>query len=150
MCAFCQCECRAEVDVACLSWICPRMGIQDVAFWPEDWWRRTKSLRDSFNLAHSRTALILLSVLVLSTVAFYGAFIRPGVGWADDWATYIQDALNILHGRRYSTTGYIFYPDANIGPTAFPPLFPLTLVIPFALWGVDFDAIREFQLLFWA
>ncbi len=69
--------------------------------------------------------------------------------WADDWATYIQDALNILHGNRYSTTGYIANPDTNIGPTAYPPLYPLTLVLPIALRGVDFHAIREFQLIFW-
>jgi hypothetical protein len=29
-------------------------------------------------------------------------------------------------------------------------LFPLTLTLPIALWGIDFDAIRRFELIFWA
>ena len=91
-----------------------------------------------------------LIIVVMIIIGIYGAFIRPGMPWADDWATYIQDALNLLHGTRYSTTGYIVNPDLDIGPTAYPPLYPLSLVVPIALWGIDFDAIREFQLIFWA
>src|SRR5260370_33942384 len=88
--------------------------------------------------------------LVLAIIAFYWMFIRPGVTWADDWAMYIQDALNLLEGRHYSRTGYIVNPDLDIGPAAVPPLYPFMLTLPIALLGIDFDAIRRFQVVFWA
>lgn len=44
----------------------------------------------------------LLAILVLPIIGFYGVSIRPGMPWADDWATYLQDALNLLQSKRYS------------------------------------------------
>ena len=77
----------------------------------------------------------LLIGLVAIILGWYAWYLRAGVTWADDWATYVQDALNILHGRRYSTTGYIFNPQTDIGPTAYPPVYPLMLAVPIAIWG---------------
>ena len=72
----------------------------------------------------------IVAGLVLAILAFYWTSIRLGVTWADDWAMYIQDALNLLEGRRYSQTGYIVNPELDIGPAAVPPLYPLTLTLP--------------------
>jgi 4-amino-4-deoxy-L-arabinose transferase-like glycosyltransferase len=91
-----------------------------------------------------------LAVLVGAIIAFYGLLIRPGMPWGDDWATYVQNALNLLHNNPYSATGYVVNPETDIGPSTYPPLYPLMLVLPIALWGVDFDAIRQFQLVAWA
>ena len=85
-----------------------------------------------------------LAVLVGAIIAFYGLLIRPGMPWGDDWATYVQNALNLLHNNPYSATGYVVNPETDIGPSTYPPLYPLMLVLPIALWGVDFDAIRQF------
>ena len=97
-----------------------------------------------------RLEIASVAVTIIAILSFYAAFIRPGMPWGDDWATYIQGALNLFHGNQYGATGYIVNPDTDIGPSAYPPLYPLMLVVPIALWGVDFDAIRQFQLIGYA
>ena len=100
--------------------------------------------------SQQRLELGSLGILIATILVFYALLLRPGVTWADDWATYIQNALNIIHGSTYGDTGYIVNPAANIGPSAYPPLYPLMLVLPISIWGVDFDAIRTFHLIGWA
>jgi hypothetical protein len=100
--------------------------------------------------SRQRFEIVSITALIAAILAFYALLTRPGVTWADDWATYIQDALNVLHGSRYDVTGYILNPDTNIGPSSYPPLYPLMLVLPVALWGVNFDAIHYTQLVGWA
>ena len=48
----------------------------------------------------------------------------------DDFAQYIQHARNIYHGDPYSNLPYPFNPEAQIGPPAYPPLYPF-LISPF-------------------
>ena len=80
---------------------------------------------------------------------FYALLTRSGATWADDWASYIQGGVNLLHGAKYDLSGYIISPVTNIGPSAYPPLYSLTLVVPFAIWGVNFYAIQMYQLIGW-
>jgi hypothetical protein len=45
----------------------------------------------------------------------------------DDFAQYIQHAQNIQSGRSYFNLPYPFNPQAQIGPPAYPPVYPLVL-----------------------
>jgi hypothetical protein len=49
-------------------------------------------------------AVILLAVAVVSTQI---ATLRPGHEWGDDFAQYIQQALNLAAGRPMVESGYI-------------------------------------------
>ena len=92
---------------------------------------------------------ILPAVLIAAILLLYAVLIRPGATWADDWATYIQGALNLLHGRKYDLTGYIVNPDTDIGPSAYPPLYSVALILPVATWGASLYSIQLFQLIGW-
>jgi 4-amino-4-deoxy-L-arabinose transferase-like glycosyltransferase len=67
-------------------------------------------------------------ILLLITIAIFQAVtIRQGHIWADDFAMYIHHAQNIVGGRPYAQTGYLFTPTALVGPSMYPPVFPLLL-----------------------
>jgi hypothetical protein len=90
-----------------------------------------------------------LVALIAAILLFYAFLIRSGATWADDWATYIQGAVNLLHGNKYDLSGYIINPQTNIGPTAYPPLYSMMLVLPVAIWGINLYAIQMYQLIGW-
>lgn len=66
---------------------------------------------------------------------------------AGDYAQYLLHAKAIVDGRPYADTGYIFHPDAwTIGPRAYPPGFPLTLVPIVAVVGTHSQLFRLLML----
>lgn len=92
----------------------------------------------------------LWSILVILAVgAFYLSTIRQGHNWGDDFAMYIHHAQNIAEGRPYTDTGYIYNPRNVIGPTTYPPIYPLLLVPVYKLWGMNLTAMKvEVILIF--
>jgi hypothetical protein len=91
------------------------------------------------SLATPRGVLLagLLAMLVLGVVT-----LRSGQTWGDDFALYIAHAINIAEGRSYHATGYIYNPDAEIGPPAYPPLTALVLAPVYAVAGLDLEAMK--------
>lgn len=83
--------------------------------------------------------IFLISILVL----FYLALINGGHNWGDDFAMYIAHARNIVSGKAYIDTGYIYNPDfPELGPQAYPPIFPLILSPLIALFGLNLWALK--------
>jgi hypothetical protein len=67
--------------------------------------------------------------------------------YSDDYAAYIPNALSLLHFSPYALPKYILNPLVDSAPGTYPPGFPALLVLPIALFGVNFTAIAVFNLL---
>ena len=86
---------------------------------------------------------VLAATLVLATGASYVATIRPGHVWGDDFAMYIQHARNLAEGQDYSRSGYIYNPAVPyVGPSAYPPVFPLLLAPAYRIFGFDLTPMK--------
>jgi hypothetical protein len=65
-----------------------------------------------------------------------------------DYAQYILHAKALLDGRPYGDVGYLFHPAAGpIGPPAYPPGLPLTLLPILAVAGVSYPLFRVLMLV---
>jgi hypothetical protein len=92
--------------------------------------------------------LAIVLALILAVGVFYIATIREGHLWGDDFAMYIHHAKNLAYGNAYADTGYIYnphYPD--LGPRAYPPLFPLVLAPVYRLMGLELGAMKVLNIL---
>ena len=88
-------------------------------------------------------------ILLLSTIAvFHNATIRPGHIWGDDFAMYIHHAQNIVDGRPYAQTGYLFTPTAPVSPRMYPPVFPLLLAPVVRFFGLNLIPMKFEQVMF--
>lgn len=74
--------------------------------------------------------------------------LSAGHAWGDDWAQYIMHAQNLLRGRPYVDTLYVFNPDwAQVGPPAYPPMTAILLAPVVAIFGVSLPALKIYNLL---
>lgn len=74
---------------------------------------------------------------------------RQGHVWGDDFAMYIAHARNIVEGRPYADTGYIFNPDIPIyAPTHYPPVFPILLAPLYKVFGLNLRPMKVEQVAF--
>jgi len=80
---------------------------------------------------------------------FYFATVRPGHVWGDDFAMYIHHAQNIVEGRPYADTGYIYNPAVPVyGPKMYPPVFPLLLAPLYKIFGLNLVPMKLEQVVF--
>lgn len=95
-------------------------------------------------------ARLLFSCFLVLLGAFYLTHLREGHVWGDDFAMYIAQAKNIALGRPLADTGYIFDPHSpGLGPSAYPPAFPLLLSPVYRIWGLDLSMMKtEIVLIF--
>jgi 4-amino-4-deoxy-L-arabinose transferase-like glycosyltransferase len=84
---------------------------------------------------------LLIALLGVITL-FHVLTIRPGQGWGDDWAQYVAHAKNLVEGRSYDDTGYIYNGAARYAPRIYPPGFPVLLAPIYALRGLDLEALK--------
>jgi hypothetical protein len=90
----------------------------------------------------------MLALLVAIGV-FHAGTIRRGHIWSDDSAMYIHHAENIVEGRPYGDTGYIFNPSFPVyAPRFYPPIFPVLLVPLYRAFGLDLIPMKLEQVLF--
>lgn len=87
-----------------------------------------------------------LVVLILGL--FYGLTLRNGHPWGDDFAQYIAHARNLVLGQPYTATGILHNPAVVLGPSAYPPLFPLLLAPLYAVFGLNLTAFKFLAALF--
>ena len=88
---------------------------------------RTDLVDSSIKIKNRLSTLIAIGIIVLVGL-FYAVTIEPGFPWGDDFAMYLLHAKNIVSGRPYANTPYIYNPGRpEVGPLAYPPLFPLLL-----------------------
>lgn len=91
----------------------------------------------------------LAGLLILLIGLFYLATIREGHVWGDDFALYIHHAKNLVEGKPYADTGYIYNPQfAELSPRSYPPVFPLLLVPVYAFFGLNLAAMKVQGILF--
>lgn len=92
---------------------------------------------------------VLAPLLLVAVVGLgYGLTLCEGVGWSGgDWATYIWNAQNILNGREIGAAPFIPNYNADTGVTVVPPLFPLALTAPVALFGPDLEVLKVYNIL---
>lgn len=98
----------------------------------------------------SRRWHVVAGFSLLAIAALYFFTIREGHDWGDDFAMYVHHALNIVQGKPYAETGYIYNPDNPVvGPKAYPPGFPLMLTPAAYFYGLDLEAFKVLTL-FWS
>ena len=94
--------------------------------------------------AHAYFACLLGAVAL-----FYTATVRPGHLWADDFAMYVHHAQNLVEGRPYAETGYIYNPRVPAySPGMYPPVFPLLLAPSYKFFGLDLLPMKLEQIAF--
>ena len=96
----------------------------------------------------AKTGNVWLIVLLITITFFHAATLRQGHIWADDFAMYIHHARNIVEGRRYAQTGYLFTPTAPVSPRMYPPVFPLLLAPVVRFSGLNLIPMKLEQVLF--
>jgi len=89
-----------------------------------------------------RLAAVLSAALVAGVAVFLVSTLRKGHNWDGDYALYIMHAENIVAGRPYGATGYIFNPQNWIHPAAYPPGLPLLLAPVYRLAGLDLQRMK--------
>ncbi len=86
---------------------------------------------------------LLLGLLLMGIGLVHGHFLRVGHGWGDDFAQYLLHAKNLVEGRPYAQTGYIYNPHyPQIGPPAYPPGTPVLLALIYQVWGLNWTAMK--------
>ncbi len=84
--------------------------------------------------------IALIGVVLISTL-------KPGQPWDGDAELYIRNALNIMSGSNYGSSGYFVSPVEPHYPAAYPPGLPL-LLIPVLHWfGINYVAMKV-ELIF--
>jgi len=81
--------------------------------------------------------------VILCIGAFYLSTIRDGHNPGGDFAQYILHAENIVQGKNYQDTGYIYNPHyPQLGPKAYPPVYPLVLAPVIQVFGIHLKAMK--------
>jgi 4-amino-4-deoxy-L-arabinose transferase-like glycosyltransferase len=96
----------------------------------------------------AKTGNFWLILLLITITTFHAATLRQGHIWADDFAMYIHHAQNIVDGRPYAQTGYLFTTTAPVSPRIYPPVFPLLLAPVVRLFGLNLIPMKFEQVLF--
>ncbi len=97
------------------------------------------------NILSKPNYFIGLATLVFLPLLFIGT--HTSHDWGDNFAQYIHQAGNIVHGIPQSETGYIYNQLNYIGPQAYPVGFPLMLTPVYALTGNNMVAFTTFLSL---
>ncbi|RCS46317.1 hypothetical protein DTL42_15210 [Bremerella cremea] len=91
----------------------------------------------------SPTHKIVLALLLTAVFLFQVGMQRESTDWGGDFAQYLSQARNVTRFHDMNDTGYVYNPDAPvIGPRAYPPLFPIFLAPLYAIFGVDYEALK--------
>ena len=91
---------------------------------------------------------LLITILIIS-VAWLITF-RGGHDWGGDFSLYIAHARNIAEGRNYNAVNFVTVHDSPLqSPPAYPPVFPLLLAPVYAMYGLDYSAMKVCVQALW-
>src|SRR5262249_45220856 len=90
------------------------------------------------DLNRSLGALLRLGVLCLSLGAFLMLSLRSGHLFNEDYAIYLQQSLNIVHGHVLDDMGIVYFNDTSLdlaeqAPRVYPTGAPLLYALPVML-----------------
>jgi len=86
---------------------------------------------------------IAVALLLVGLGAVHVTLLRPGHEWGDDFAMYLLHARNLVEGRPYAETGYLYNSGAaSIGPPSYPPMTAVLLAPVYACTGLDLQALK--------
>jgi len=89
------------------------------------------------------TLLACVAGLILLVGLAHALALRPGHYWGDDFSLYVGHARNLVEGRPYAETGYLYNPhNPVVGPPTYPPGCALLLAPVYALRGLDLEAMK--------
>jgi 4-amino-4-deoxy-L-arabinose transferase-like glycosyltransferase len=91
---------------------------------------------------------ICLIGLLITIALFHSLTVRQGHIWGDDFAMYVSHARNIVEGRPYAQTGYLFNPASPVSPRMYPPVFPMLLAPVVKLFGLNLVPMKVEQVVF--
>ena len=87
--------------------------------------------------------VLIFFVVILAIGIFFISTIREGHRWAGDFSMYVHHAKNIVEGRPFGETGYIYNPHyPQLGPGTYPPVFPLLLAPVYKLFQLDLRPMK--------
>lgn len=98
----------------------------------------SKQNNTGLNTANIWLFWISLAILVI----FYAITLRSGHYWVGDDLQYIRHAINLVEGKPYVDPLYISNTIASVGPSAYPPIFPLILSVIYVVFGLNFIAMK--------
>ncbi|MBI3270758.1 MAG: hypothetical protein HYZ53_17275 [Planctomycetes bacterium] len=85
----------------------------------------------------------LEAALLVLLALFHLLTLRQGQYWGDDFAQYVLHAQNLAAGRAYAETPWLPNPGyAQLGPRAYPPLYPALLAVVVRARGLDPQALK--------
>jgi hypothetical protein len=94
----------------------------------------------------TRNALVLAGLIGV-VGGIHLATLRDGQEW-NDFSLYVAHTRNIVEGRPYADTGYVYNPaDPVLSPRTYPPIFPLLLVPVYLIWGMNLTAMKVWVVL---
>lgn len=97
--------------------------------------------------AWTRLEIVALSLVLLALCGIHALTVHADHNWGGDFAQYLNQAAQIVHGTPGGDTGYVYSPlSASIGPRAYPPGFPLLLAPVYAVFGLDIVAFHVMML----
>lgn len=106
--------------------------------------RMNENTKLRFNKIFSNPlAVIILAAILFLPLIFIGT--HSSSDWGDDFAQYIHQSGNIVHGIPQSETGYIYNKlNSGFGPQAYPIGFPLLLAPVYGIAGNNMVAFTTF------
>ncbi len=95
-----------------------------------------------------RRDILLTASVILLIGGFYLATLRPGQDWGDDFGLYLAHARNLVEGRPYDDTGYVYNRhNPSVAPRTYPPVYPLLLAPVYAAFGLNLTAMKVFNAI---
>ena len=99
----------------------------------------------------SKSSVLFFGALAVAAASLYLLTLREGHDWGDDFALYIAHARNLAEGKPYAATSYVYNPAfAEMSPPAYPPGYPVLLAPVYALFGLNFTAMKVLNILLFA
>ncbi len=104
--------------------------------------------REPFSLTDRRTRYGILALIGILG-AFHLATLRAGHDWSSDVCLYAMHARNLLEGRPYAETGYLYNPHyPSFSPRVYPPGLPVLIAPVIAFAGLHIPALKIEMVLF--
>lgn len=97
-------------------------------------------------IRYKEVVVTLLIIIIIGI--FYYSTIRDGHDWGGDFSMYIHHTKNLVDGVDYKDTGFISNSNVFIGPTTYPPIFPMFLSPVYYWFGLNLNMMKMVVVIF--